>query len=118
MFEDIRLPATKRDKDGAHTRLALAALNRAAEIRREYDLTLHTAIDMYGDLDGRTPTSGVYNADWPEDIKTAMRALLQRLNMENSSARVHWALSGRRESTLMLWYQLARQLPDGRVSYY
>lgn len=117
MFEDVNLRPTARDKDGQVTRAALTELSVANDIRRTYDAALTLAIGVYGDVEG-TPTAGIYNPDFPEIIKNTLRHYLRELNDANDRAIALWRKAGRRFKTLRPYYQAARELPNGRQSYY
>jgi len=108
---------TSRDPERQAQRNAINYLNQANDTRRAYDIALTLAFRMYGDGNG-IAISGVCREHFPETVKGELRKILSSLNLCNHNAAVLWRRAGRRMETFRPLLELARQLPDGRVSYY
>ena len=62
--------------------------------------------------------AGIYADHFPDTIKTELRQGLNALRRCLDEAATEWRASGRQTRTFCQLAKLARQLPDGRESYY
>lgn len=97
--------------------LALEQLKGAQRTRQNYDDLLQAAIAVHGHPTG-TPTSGIYNEAFPDHIKDELRTLAHNIGVQVQAAYALWRRAGRKTFTLRPMAQKARQLRDGRESYY
>lgn len=108
--------ATPSDRD-YYIQLAKDQLQNAQMSRQHYDDLLQAAITAHGDV-ADTPTSGVYNPAFPEHIKTELRTYAHNIGVQVENAYALWRKAGRRAHTLRPFADKARELKDGRTSYY
>ena len=109
---------TARDANNQHTIAALQCLQTAQRLRAKYDQVLTQAIATYGDRGPIPAISGIYAEHFPTETKDVLRSTAHAIGVNVTKAYVHWQATGRRARTLWPIAEQARQLPDGRVSYY
>jgi hypothetical protein len=79
-----------------HIKNAWALAVRAIEAEEAYHRALDEAIAEHGDLaPGEGAISGIYNRNFPEDVKENLRRL-SRHHMFDQASRAHWKAAGKR----------------------
>jgi hypothetical protein len=79
-----------------HALKATEFARRAADERRGYARALERAIQRYGDVPIGRHTSGIYNPDFPDRVKDALRGYLGRANDLTAASIAHHEAAGRR----------------------
>jgi len=83
---------------GMHEDRAHVRMDQAARAKRQYDEALSDAVRRYGDLKpGVRAVSGIYNPDFPEDVKDKLRSL-KDWHVYQDAALVHWRAAGKRSA--------------------